>query len=192
MPVHGISHNPPSTQAGAFSTYLLWSTCIPGICRRIMLLKGVALRRDWEREGARRGEKTWRKGWLRGVAENVQARGRGSICFLEQRGVAPFSAVAKKSSRTSRISFFPPPLDSHVPHTRNAYRMIQNRRISESIALFNKSQDDWSFFRTESFERRVTMLAIKIKILFWWINYFDEHDFNYSNKFLFPVLISVM
>lgn len=125
---------------------------------------------------ARRGE-TCRKGWLRGVAENVQAHGRGSICFLEQSGVAPFSAVAKKSSRTSRISFFPlfTLLDSHVQHTRNAYKMIQNRPISERDALFNKSQDDWSSFVLKVLDQ-VTMFAIKIKILFWWINYFDSYN----------------
>lgn len=73
MPVHGISHNPPSTQADVFLTHLLWSTCIPGICRRIMLLKEVALRRGWEREEARRlverdGWEEWRKMYKRADA----------------------------------------------------------------------------------------------------------------------------
>lgn len=102
------AHN-PLVEAGAHSyrDTFFEVPASPDICRRIMLLKGdcVARRRDERKREA----ETCRKEVESRTAENVQARADAGR-FVSWNGVAPFSAVAKKSSRTSCIPFFPPAL----------------------------------------------------------------------------------
>lgn len=78
------AHN-PLVEAGAHSyrDTFFEVPASPDICRRIMLLKGDCVAtKEWEKE---RGRDLSKGGWEQNGGKCTSARGRGSICFLEQR-----------------------------------------------------------------------------------------------------------
>lgn len=120
------AHNPPSTRAHSCRYTPPLKYLHPGYLQKNNVAKGDD---GYGTEGRGRGEREREEGWrkvgvgesverrLRGAAENVQARADAGR-FVSWNGVAPFSAVAKKSSRTSCISFFPLPLLAVTSRTR--------------------------------------------------------------------------
>lgn len=106
--LHCLSTRAPSPTTRR-ALHPLWSACIPGICRRIMLLKGTAAA-GWE---ARLVERRFR-----GEAENVQAHGRGSICFLERRRAFFRRPLRNQAVHHVSPSFHLSLLAESRPHTR--------------------------------------------------------------------------
>lgn len=106
---HTILPQRPQHPRGRYT--FLWSACIPGYLQKNNVAKGDC------RDGVRGRDLS--KGGLEERRKMYKRTDAGR--FVSWNGVASFSAVAKKSSRTSCISFFPSSLGRVTSYTRETH-----------------------------------------------------------------------